>query len=78
MELARSLAVTLLLLIAGGCTVISSVALRHPQTGDTVRCQEYWYWNIFPREAQEEERERQRCVEDYERQGYAQVPYQFP
>jgi len=54
MELPRSLAVTLVLLLAGGCTVISLVALRHQQTGDTVRCEEYWYWNIFPREAQEE------------------------
>ena len=74
MELPRSLAVTLFLLLAGGCTVVSSVALRHQQTGDTVRCEEYWYWNISPRQAQEEERERQRCVEDYERRGYVRVP----
>ena len=64
----------MLALLLTGCTVISSVALRHPQTGDTVRCEEYWYWNVFPQQGQQEERERRRCVEDYERQGYARVP----
>ena len=64
----------MLALLLGGCTVVSSVALRHPQTGQTVRCKEYWYWSVQTQKAQEEELKRRRCVEDYERQGYVRVP----
>ena len=59
-----------LLFLFGGCTVVSSVALRHPQTGETVRCEEYWYLSIQTQKAHEEEARRQRCIEEYERQGY--------
>ena len=70
----RLLIVALLLLLFGGCTMVSSVALRHPKSGQTVRCEGYQYWSISTREAQEEERSRQRCIEGYERQGYVLVP----
>ena len=69
----RLLAVTLLVLLAEGCTTISAVTLRHPQTGQTVRCEGYWYWNIDPREAQAQELRQQRCIEEYERQGYRKI-----
>jgi len=65
--------VLVLLFLFGGCTVVSSVALRHPQTGETVRCEEYWYLSIQTRKAQEQERERRRCIEEAERQGYVLV-----
>lgn len=72
MRLSRPfLAVPVLLFILGGCTVVSSVALRHPQTGETVRCEEYWYLSIQTGKAHEEEAQRRRCIEEYERQGYA-------
>ena len=64
----------MLALLLGGCTMVSSVALRHPQTGQTVRCEGYQYWNISTREAQEQDREQQRCIEAYERQGFVLAP----
>lgn len=70
----RLLVIALLTLLFVGCTMVSSVALRHPQTGQTVRCEGYQYWSVSTRQAQEQERERQRCIEDYERQGYVLVP----
>ncbi len=54
--------------------MVSSVALRHPQTGQAVRCEGYQYWSVSTRQAQEQERDRQRCIEDYERQGFVLVP----
>lgn len=69
----RLVALTALVLLAGGCTTISSVGLRHPRTGQTVRCEGYWYWNLNTREAQEQEAKQQRCIDDYEREGYARV-----
>ncbi len=61
-------------LLLGGCTMVSSVGLRHPQTGQTVRREGYQYWNVSTRQAQEDERQQQRCIEDYERQGFVLVP----
>ncbi len=69
----RLLALSVLAVSLAGCTVVSSVALRHPQTGETVRCEEYWYLSIQTRKAQEQERERRRCIEEYERQGYVLI-----
>lgn len=56
-----------------GCTTVSSVALRHPQTGGTVRCEEYWYLSIQTQRAHEAEAKRRRCIEEYERQGYVLI-----
>lgn len=67
-------AVTMLALLAGGCTTVGPVTLRHPGTGHTVRCEGYWYWNLDPREAQVQEQCQQRCIEEHERKGYRKIP----
>ena len=69
----RPFAITLLLLLSGGCAMVSGVTLLHPQTGHTARCEGYWNWNIDTRKAQAEEARQQRCIEDYERQGYVRL-----
>jgi hypothetical protein len=69
----RLFALTTFLLLVGGCTTVSSVALRQPQTGHTVRCEGYWHWNIDTRKAQAQELRQQRCIDDYQQQGYVRI-----
>lgn len=59
--------------LLAGCTVISSVGLRHPRTGETVRCEGYWYGSLTTWQAQEQERRQKRCIEEYEQAGYMRV-----
>lgn len=54
------------LALLGGCT---SVYLRHPETGKTVKCP-YFGEPASDHSARLLKRE---CIEDYERQGYERV-----
>jgi hypothetical protein len=54
-------------LILGGCT---SVYLRHPETGETVKCGPYFGEPGSDHSARVLKRG---CVEDYERQGYQRM-----
>lgn len=53
----------------GGCT---SVDLRHPETGKTVKCGTYFDDPGSDHSARLLERG---CIEDYERQGYERVSF---
>ena len=54
-------------LILGGCT---SVYLRHPETGETVKCGPYFGEPGSDHSARVLQRG---CIEDYERQGYERM-----
>ena len=56
--------------LATGCTF--PVTLRHPETGATVRCGPYYYTRT-PSVASAAGAKEARCVEEYERQGYARL-----
>ena len=73
MSTRRLFAVVALAFLAAGCTVISSVGLRHPKTRETVRCAGYRYWSLKTWEAQEQEQKQKRCIEEYEQAGYVRV-----
>lgn len=69
----------LLLPLLGGC--VSAVTLRHPETGAEVKCGPYAAWDyVGPKPAwgprwEPETRDRQaRCVEEWQKRGYAPVP----
>ncbi len=65
----RMLMLLAVAVIGAGCT--SAVTLRHPQTGQTVKCGPYYvetltYGGVVARE--------RGCIADYQRQGYERVP----
>ena len=65
----RLLVVFVLVAALGGCT--TTVVLRHPETGQTVKCGPYRTTGISAMAGVEREA---RCIDDYQRQGFERVP----
>lgn len=61
----RLIIVFALVAVLGGCT--TTVVLRHPQTGETVKCGPY-------RPSVAGAAREARCLDDYQRQGFERVP----
>ena len=53
------------------CNTTRPVYMRHPQTNQTAACGPY---NYGPVTAQVVESREQRCITDYQRQGYERAP----
>lgn len=53
------------------CNTTLPVHMRHPQTNQTAACGPY---NYGPFTAQVVESREQRCISDYQRQGYERSP----
>lgn len=66
----RLLILFILALISAGC-VTWPVTLRHPQTGQAVRCGPYFSAAAW---ATAQAWREVKCIEDYQRQGYERVP----
>jgi hypothetical protein len=69
----RLVALALLSLPLGGCATVGPVGLRHPETGGVAGCEGYWAWSLDWRKAQGEQARQDRCIQEYERQGYVRV-----
>jgi hypothetical protein len=55
-----------------GCQTIEAVNLKHPTTGETVKCGPYSYAGAI---SQANYMNYQRgCIEDYQRQGFQRIP----
>lgn len=63
---AFAVALLFLSVMLAGCYVYDRVYLRNPATGEIVRCGPYKSSTATP--------ERERCIEDYERQGFVIIP----
>jgi hypothetical protein len=73
MALARILAPAILAVLASGCATVGPVALKHRETGETVRCEGYWHWTLNTGKAREQQAAQRRCVEEHERRGYVKL-----
>ncbi len=69
------LSLSFLTALAGCVFSTNPIILRHPETGQTVKCGPYRYSHLIfeqsPRTALERERA---CITDYQRQGYERMP----
>ncbi len=72
MSRTMSLLMLLFAMIIMGCTSVAPVTLQHPTTRTKVTCAGEWYH--FPLEGQLIHQRQERCISDYQRQGYERVP----